>query len=650
MRGGIAKPDWDGLQGGFFDFLSHATILSKDEGRVRMEMYDAQRYFFDEIFDGLRHDRHWFVCGKGRQLGITTGCLLFDVFYAGTVPDLMGGFVADSDSNKEKFRLLLKEMLDSLPDTHRLPIAKGGDNRNFLKLENGNILDYLVAGTKRGTGTLGRSRSLNFVHATECRTYGDEEALEAFKDVLSEIFPWRLYLFESTGYGRNLFYDLWEEAVADDLTKQVIFVTWWRKRTYSYARDTAMFERYGYPERSPDELEAQKVVLRDYQHQITDEQWAWYRHRADPIARAEERNEHEPKDDREEIVTQEHPHFPDQMFRGTGSLFIPNEFLAPAFERAQKLTFRGYHYHLGDRPEAMRLAPTKFAKYAQLKVYELPSAIGTYIIGADTAYGISEKGDAFCIQVVRCFADRMVQVAEFNDRSIQPFQFAWVLLHLAGWYGNCRYVLELNGSGEAVWTELKNLKRMVEEGRLQPPPFLPTDIQPFEPVDPDTPPPNDVRNAYSHLTQYLYRRSDSLMGGGFNYQMRTTLESKFHFMTQFADRFMLNEFIVNSVPALEEMKRLKKDGRSIEADGKAKDDRPIALGLATRAYMDDERKLLVAKNATYAIEMQREAEGAGGDFSMQSRFMGMIMQNAFQAKERTRRTTRRAERRQRWSW
>ena len=41
-------------------------------------------------------------------------------------------------------------------------------------------------------------------------------------------------------------------------------------------------------------------------------------------------------DDRQEIVTQEHPHFPEQMFRGTGSPWIPNEYIAPALHRAQQ--------------------------------------------------------------------------------------------------------------------------------------------------------------------------------------------------------------------------------------------------------------------------------------------------------------------------
>lgn len=960
--------NWDGLQESFYDFLAHATIISKDEGRIKLKMYDAQRYFFDEIFDGLRNDIHWFVCGKGRQLGITTACLLFDVFYAGAIKDVQAGLVFDSDSNKLKFRKLLIDMIYALPQTHALKIAKGGNNREGLTLTNGNMIDYLVAGTKKGTGTLGRSRALNFVHGTEVRSWGDAEAVESFKDALSDLFPWRLYLFETTGKGYNLFYTLWEDAVADELTKRAIFLGWWRKRTYAYGRGSRLFERYGWPDRSKDELAAEIEVLRDYGHQITDEQWAWYRHRADPVARAEERNDDEPADDREEIVNQEHPTVPEDMFRGTGSPFIANEFIAPALARAHTLKFRGYHYQIGDSITAMRVAATKFLKFAQLKVYEPPSPIGVYIIAADTAYGISDEGNAFCAQVVRCYADRMVQVAEFCDRNVQAYQFAWVLLHLCGWYGMCRYILELNASGEAVWTELRSLKKQIEDGKLIPPAFIPEDMA-ADATNDDERAVDDIRHVYRHITQYLFHRADSLGGGGYNYHMKclsidevlptpdgwvrmgdvevgarvfdecgtpcrvravseikyghecyrltfddgssivadsehnwpiddywptrtvdlrpgvdkirladpldifpkelpippyvlgvwlgdygaaddmaeivghlqragafvanprkdertdvwkiligdlqlqlraagllgdkhipqaylrgsrhqreellrglmdtdgtigvnsdrqcsftttnlkiaagfsellrtlgikprfqtlnrslnyrgetvecatayhfwftgypdipvfklrrklerqlaatgrprlkrskrhrliavdavpsvpvrcievdspshiylagvgmipthnTTLETKFTFMTQFSDRFVLGEFIINSVRALEEMKTLRKDGRSIQPDGEAKSDRPVTLGLATRAYIDGVRGQLVSRNQTYAIETQREANG-GADDNMQARFMAAMMNHAFAQKASARRQTQRRERRQRWN-
>jgi len=628
--------NWDALQEGFYDFLSHVQILSKDEGRVRLRMYDAQRYFFDEIFDGLRNDIHWFVCGKGRQLGITTACLMFDTFYAGAMPDVQGGIVFDTTDNKEKFRKLLDEMMMSLPPSHALPIRKGGNNRAGITFENGNMLDYLVAGIKRGTGTLGNSRALNFSHASECAYYGDSEAVQAYKNVLSDVFPTRLYIFESTAKGYNLFYDLWEEAVADEVAKKAIFIGWWRKRTYSHAKGTPLFQRYGWPKLSDDERERSKIVDDLYGAKITIEQWAWYRHRADPAGRA---NEEENQSEQREMVAQEHPTHPEEMFRESGNPFIPSQYLDPAMKIAQKAMFKGYRYHLGDDISTMRLEKTKFVNQTQMRVWQEPSPTGVYIVAADTAFGISDDGDAQCAQVVRCYADKMVQVAEFCDRSVQPFQFAWILLHLCGWYGDCRFILELNGAGEAVWTELKNLKQRVENGSLYPPRPFPGD----DPNDEDT---AEARNTYARVRQYLFRRSDSL-GGGMNWQMRTSLETKFNFMTQFADRFMLGQFDIFSVPALKEMQTLNKDGRMIHAAGKGKDDRPVTLGLATRAYIDDIRAQLVGKNMTFEAEELKAREGGE---TLHGRFLSSIMERQFALKAADRRAVTRRKQGKNWSW
>lgn len=632
------KIDWDAFQASFYDFLPNATILSKDDGRVKLQMYDAQRYFFDEIFDGLRKDIHWFVTAKGRQLGITTGCLLFDVFYAGAVPDVQGVIVFDGDGTKEKFRKIIGDMTESLPLTHRLPLKKGGNNRQGLVFENGNMMDYLVAGTKKGQGNLGRGRAYNFCHATECAYFGDEDAVESFLETLSDRFEYRLMLFESTGNGYNLFHGMWEDALEDTISKKAIFVTWWRKRTYSYAKGTPLFKRYGWQGLSAEERDAVVKVEKLYGHKITLEQWAWYRHQSDPRATADS----DPSAvTSRELMSQEHPHTPEDVFRGTGSPFIPGQYLSPALARAQKAMFKGYRFYLGDNMAATKIDPVKFVSQAQLKVWQEPAPNGVYIVGADSAYGASEAGDGFCCQIVRCYADKIVQVAEFNDRNIQPYQFAWIVLYLCGWYGNCRYVLELGSSGEAVWTEMRNVKRMIEDGTLTAPRENPND-----PTEAELMAEHKMRNMYNQVRQYMYRRADSL-GGGYNMHMKTSLESKFTFMTQFADRFMMGEFEINSIAALKEMQALRKDGRSIQPEGKKKDDRPVTLGLCTRGFMDFERRDLIARNATFEIEQAKVSEG-GDDLTV--RFMSGIMQREARLKQMRRRTATRQAKGGGWSW
>ena len=110
---------------------------------------------------------------------------------------------------------------------------------------------------------------------------------------------------------------------------------------------------------------------------------------------------------------------------------------------------------------------------------------------------------------------------------------------------------------------------------------------------------------------------------------------------------MLDEFEINSVAALKEMQTLRKDGRSIQPEGKSKDDRPVTLGLCTRGYIDFERRALVARNATFAVEQARAQEG-GDDMTM--RFMSNIMQAQFRMKAASRRTAKRRAMGRGWDW
>jgi hypothetical protein len=122
-------------------------------------------------------------------------------------------------------------MLESLPRSHSIPIVS--HNRNGLVLKNGSSLDYLVAGTRKNGG-LGRSRAYNFLHATECSSWGDQEGLESLEKSLAAKYPARLYVFESTARGYNMFHTMWEEAKEDTLVKRAIFIGWWAKEEYAF--------------------------------------------------------------------------------------------------------------------------------------------------------------------------------------------------------------------------------------------------------------------------------------------------------------------------------------------------------------------------------------------------------------------------------
>lgn len=572
----------------FYDFLTKITIDSKELGSAPLDPYFGQRLFLDSVFDGLENDVHWFVVLKARQLGITTVSLALDIFWLSFFPGLQGGLVTDTEPNKDKLRILIDRILKALPRSHSIPVER--HNRSNLVLSNGSTLDYLVAGTRKNGG-LGRSRAFNFLHATECSSWGDQEGLESLQKSLAAKFPARLYVFESTARGYNMFHQMWEEAREDELTKKPIFIGWWAKEDYSFQphrsfKERELFERYGLAPPNDEEQELIDIVKKNYNYEVSMEQLAWYRHEKNPSGEEDVITENSGS-----IIEQEMPWHEEQAFMLTGQSFFSLPMLNEATKTAIKTPFKGFRYHLGEEFIATSIEQVRVARLAQLKIWQEPDPAGTYVIGADPAYGSSDDADRYCAQVFRVYADGMDQVAEFISPTIKTYQFTWIVAHLAGIYGNARLLLELNGPGEAVFTEFRNLQTQLQTGLIR-----------------DDNDDNSIKNILRGVKTYLYHRADSL-GSGAALHWKTTATNKLVIFNQFRDGFSINQIRIRSVECLEEMKKIVQDGISIRGEGAAKDDRVMACALATRAWIDSERKMLQAQGKT------REAEAKAKDLS-----------------------------------
>jgi hypothetical protein len=572
----------------FYEFMHNIVIDSKELGPAPLEPYYGQRLFLDSVFDGLQNDIHWFVVLKARQLGITTVSIALDIFWLSFFPGLQGGLVTDTEGNKDKLRILIDRILKALPNSHSIPVER--HNRSNLVLANGSSLDYLVAGTRKNGG-LGRSRAFNFLHATECSSWGDQEGLESLQKSLAAKFPARLYVFESTARGYNMFHNMWEEAKEDYMTKKGIFIGWWAKEDYSFQphrsfKERELFDRYGTEAPNKDEQELINIVKKNYDFDVTMEQLAWYRHEENPSGEADMIFENSGS-----IISQELPWHEEQAFMLTGASFFSLPMLNEAAKISIKDMFKGFRYHMGEEFLATSIEQVRVAKLSMLKIWEDPDPAGTYVIGADPAYGSSDEADRFCAQVFRVYADGMDQVAEFISPTIKTYQFTWIIAHLAGLYANARLILEINGPGEAVLTEFRNLKTQLSAGLITP-------------KDEN----QNIRNVLLNVRNYLYTRADS-MGGGAQLHWKTTATNKLVIFNQFRDGFSIGQIRIRSVECLEEMKKIVQDGISIKGEGSAKDDRVMACALATRGWIDGERKHLQAQGKT------RKAEAEAKDLS-----------------------------------
>lgn len=561
----------------FLEFLKRCNIPSKElKEPGPIEPYEAQYRFLRELDEGLTLGQHLYCILKARQLGMSTIMLILDIFWLYMHPGLQGALVADTDENRTQFRETITQVLDGLPKGFKIKVRK--HNRSMLVLENGSRLQYMCAG-KGKNPDLGRSRGLNFIHATELSSWGDQDGIHSLMDTLATENPNRLYILESTAKGYNVFWDLYRKAKIDP-TQRPVFIGWWAKETYRIRQGTAEFDAWwtNNPVLTDAEKAMEGLVLRDYGWQLTTEQWAWWRKQ---------------QFDRSETnLLQEFPWHADVAFQVTGSPFFSikrlNEDLN--FVQTQVVTFSGYKYELPDTFDRMKCDEVYSATESELKIWEKPIRNARYAIGVDVAYGRSPTNDRHCIEVFRCFADKLVQVAEWATSIPETRTVAWVLAHLAGSYRDCMINLEVSGPGLQVMQEMKNLRQMIATAHLRN----------LEPIF-------EAKNALDMARWFLYHRPDT-PGQGYMYNWKTNHDNKQEMFNGLRDSYNTERVIVRSVPLLEEMITLVQNGVSIQASARNKDDRPFATGLSHHAWQHWIRFSMMQENRTHAIEMAKQQQ------------------------------------------
>ena len=546
----------------FYKFCSQLKIETKEQGLKKMDvLLGTQTYVMDEIAQGLAEDVHFFVILKGRQLGITTISLALDLYWHFIHNGLQGTLTTDTEENRDMFRSTLAMYMEGLPKEWRIPLI--AHNRNQLQLKNRSRLFYQVAGL-RAKGSLGRGKAITFLHGTETSSWGDEEGLASLLASLAETNPNRLYIFESTARGFNMFHDMYVTA-KKARTQRAIFCGWWRNQFYSVDGDSQIYKVYWDGKLTSEEKEWTREIKKLYGVEINSRQMAWWRWKlAEGI-----------KDDA--LMYQEFPPTEDYAFIMTGTSFFSNARCTDMMKIAKKIGCEYYRYSMGANfLDTEVLKSTE--RLATLKIWEEPVDTAYYVIGADPAYGSSDWADRFCIQVFRCYADGMEQVAEFATPEMNTYQFAWVIAHLAGAYKNSTLNLEVNGPGQAVINELRNLKRQASALAGQAG--------------------YDLMNVLGSMSNYIWRRNDTLGGMSNSIGWITTSQTKERMLSYMKDYFERNMMAIYSTDLIEEMKTIVRDGSSIEATGRNKDDRVMAAALATAAYAEQVQPRLIAQKLT----------------------------------------------------
>jgi len=484
------------------------------------------------------------------------------------------------------FRSTLGMYMEGLPKEYKIPLV--AHNRNQMVLKNRSRIFYQIAGNK---SRLGQGKAITYLHGTETASWGNEEGLASLLASLAEKNPERLYMFESTAQGFNMYHDMYKTAKFAK-TQRAIFCGWWRNEYYTLDPDSGMYKTYWDGKLTGEEKEWVKEIKKLYGVEINSRQMAWWRWKmAEGI-----------KD--ESLMYQEFPPTEDYAFVMTGTSFFSNSRCTEAAKVAKKLVPECYRYAFGQNfQDTQVLRSTE--RLGTLRIWEEPVDNGFYVIGADPAYGSSDWADRFVIQVYRCYADGLDQVAEFATADLNTYQFAWVIAHLAGAYKNSTMNLEVNGPGQNVIAEIRRIRAQATAttGQMG----------------------KDLRDVLGSMQNYIWRKMDNMGGLSNSIGFMTTHQTKermLNYMKDFFERGMMN---IYSMDLLEEMKTVVREDGFLGAPGRSKDDRVIASALAVVAWAEQVQPRLIANYIT------REKQAKDAQIPEGDRYVGKVAANYLHA-------------------
>lgn len=564
----------------FDQFCANLTVQSKEAGEIRLSsLLGTQRYALVRIVRALENDRHFFVVLKARQLGITTITLALDLFWLWLHPGLQATLAADSEENRDQLRDTMATYYRGMPREMRVPMLL--NNRNLMTFRNRSRILFQIASGKQ-KGKKGRGKGITALHGTEVALWDDQQSLESILASLAEKSPERFFLFESTAKGMGTpFHEMWKRAKLSR-SQDAIFIGWWLNEYYRLLRDSEAYRVYwgvhGAP--TPEEAERCRAVKLLYGYEVSDEQMAWYRYQ-----QAEKFSE-------DGTLEQEYPWHEEMAWLMTGVNFFNlrqcMRIKAQIEEGEPPLCYR-FRFtddfldtELDEVPEAV----------SHLKVWELPDPQGYYSLGADPAYGSSTWKDRFVVSVWRCYCDRLEQVAEFCTTDLTTYRFAWVVCYLAGYYRNTMVNLEINGPGEAVLSEMIELRRRART-------IAPSGELKFN---------DDARNFLAHISYYLYQKLDH-MGGGYVYHYKTTPATKERLLNVYRDCVEKGVAVLWSPDLVDEMRSVvREENGDIKGSGRSKDDRVIAGALAAEQYIRQMKWKLEQYGISFVAEVHRRAK------------------------------------------
>lgn len=397
------------------------VVVDKEQHTLPFFMNEVQKDFIntlnrakEEYDKGLRTDISLLVL-KGRQQGFTTLITAYQLACSILNRNFQGFTLADNSDNSESiFQNKAKFPHSMLPEV--LKPTEKFNNRKQLLFKNINSSWTVDTATK----DVGRSRTVNFFHGSECAFWKD--GIAPIQAALGNAFTKNcIKIYESTANGYNDYETMWSSGVHINC-----FYEWWRTPEY----------RLKFP----------PGAKKDFLHSIdTKPEWIWTRLKwlRDDIGLEPEQlywyyKKYEEAIDKR-LVKQEYPCNPQEAFLLSGQTVFDTEALLSRLNRIPKPIKVGYFVYDYD---GMRISNIRWRNdingYIKLYAPVDSPAVTQYCIGGDTA---GEGSDNFTGHVLD--ARTGMQVATL-EHKFDPDQYVKQMYCLGKYYKDALIGIEAN--------------------------------------------------------------------------------------------------------------------------------------------------------------------------------------------------------------
>ena len=366
-------------------------VVDKNQKTMPFFLNDVQHEFIDTLNQaiedyeaGLITDISLLVL-KGRQQGFTTLVTAYQLSCSILNRNFQGFTLADKSDNSEAiFQNKAKFPYSQLPEC--LKPTEKYNNRKQLLFEKINSSWAVDTATK----DVGRSRTVNFFHGSECAFWKD--GISPIQGALGEAFTKNcIKIYESTANGYNDYQKMWDSGSHINC-----FYEWWKTKEYRIA-----FRNEEVKEAFLLNIDTKKHWiwdrlrwLRDEKH-LDPEQLYWYWNKYDRYLD-------------KDLIKQEYPCTPHEAFLLSGKNVFDTAIILERLERLQKPIKTGYFTYDYD---GLRITNIKWVpdKDGYIKIYLKPDmpAVTQYCIGGDTA---GEGSDFFTGHVLDAKTGNQVAV------------------------------------------------------------------------------------------------------------------------------------------------------------------------------------------------------------------------------------------------